>query len=180
MKKKQLYKLVISIVAIVIGIYMTFFYKDDSEDTFVEQTNGTEEIEESEENEEITMQDNHDYSERKLPESDNNAENETYNEGYTSDIYFSNTEKLDSGKLPLEAQARLVDDADRLLKRSGYEDVTELYIDSDSYQETEQYIKFRCFMDGYEDQLEVQYSFDEKTLNYSLIINENSLRNQHE
>lgn len=181
MRKKQFYKLVLGIAAIVIGIYMNFFYKSDeaNEKTVTGYEKETGELvkskseeSESEESEATVMPDNHDYMEMELPESDNTAENEVYNDGYASDIYFSNTKKLDEGNMPLRAQARLVTDVDKVLKRSGYEDVTELYIDDESYQETDEYIVFRCFLDGYADQLEVTYSIDEKTLNYNIIIEE--------
>lgn len=179
MRKKQFYKLVLGIAAIVIGIYMNFFYKSDEADektvTGYEKETGESEKSKSEESEATVMPDNHDYMEMELPESDNIAENEVYSDGYISDIYFSNTKKLDEGKMPLKAQARLVTDADRILKRSGYEDVTELYIDDESYRETDEYISFRCFMDGYTDQLEIKYSIGEKTLNYNIIVQDGSM-----
>ena len=57
--------------------------------------------------------------------------------------------------LPLQAQAELAVNIQTYLERSGYGDVTELYINN--YTEDGQNITIQCNMDGYADELLIEY-----------------------
>lgn len=173
---KRLLMLALSCAAIILGIYMTFFYREaetaegraDSQ-KMVQETDSVGDVsEEAQEN--LISQDKYDYSDMELPTEENESENEIYNGGkLTTDIYFSNTALLDEGGMPLEAQKILCSEVQKYLRHSGYEDVTELYIDDESYQEDAETISFVCFMDGHEEMLQIEYHFAEQTLKYYIV-----------
>jgi len=103
-----------------------------------------------------------------LPDYENKSANETYTEGIPVEVYFSNTEVIDKGNLPIEAHSMLPLSAQRYLNRSGFEDVTELYVDEESYRETENEISFCCYMDGYRERLRIAYNKNESQLEFSI------------
>ena len=84
-------------------------------------------------------------------------------------VYFENTAELDAGNLPLQAQAELAVNIQTYLERSGYGDVTELYINN--YTEDGQNITIQCNMDGYADELLIEYDGEEKHLSYCIVKN---------
>lgn len=165
---KRLLTFVISCAAIVLGIYMTFI-----KDNTAEENRGQEEsVMSMEQGEEMNMNQNniYDYSDKELPTEENETAGESYNNGRKDiEVYFVNTEKLDKGAMPAEAQAVLSDGVQTYLRHRGYDDVTELYVDSESYQEDLEKISFNCFMDGYEEVLTIEYLFAEQTLTYSIM-----------
>ena len=185
MKDKNGLKIFILIFCIgvsILGIYMQFFgmdritKKDGAEGTQEtdrenmdpgdkEKTNGTEKTESTERNV-FDMAD--------LPDTENESADETYTGKQEITVYFSNTEKLDQGHLPLSVQAELTEDAQKYLKMYGYGDVTELYIDEESYSEDEEAVRFQCFMDGYQDKLQIEYTFGDSTLRFSIITGQGS------
>lgn len=164
---KMIFKLAVSITAIIFGLYMTFFHdnslqgKEDSDavESRAEMLEDTEKMK--------MGQNGLDYSHTELPMEDNESEFELYGSGTQNiEIYFSNTQVLDSGNMPLEAQAVLTGEVQTYLIHSGYADVTELYIDDESYSESEEKISFDCYMDGYEEMLQIEYWFQNQTLKY--------------
>lgn len=175
---KKLVMLTLSCAAIVLGIYMTFFYKEEEksekggtvqemateEETNVRQNDGQEKQEES------MNRNEHDYADTELPLEENESADETYNGGKVeTEVYFSNTELLDTGNMPLEAQKVLCSEVQQYLRQSGYEDVTELYMDDESYVEDAEKISFVCFMDGHKEMLQAEYYFTEHTLRYYIV-----------
>ena len=146
---KKMLKLAVSIGMIVLGVYMTFF-----------RDVGTN-----------TVRNTHDYSmTTELPDEENLSESDTFN-GEKKDVYvyFENTAELDAGNLPLQAQAELAVNIQTYLERSGYGDVTELYINN--YTEDGQNITIQCNMDGYADELLIEYDGEEKHLSYCIVKN---------
>lgn len=160
---KMIFKLAISITAIIFGLYMTFFH-----DNSLQSKEDNSEIEGTEE---MKMgQNGLDYSCTELPMEDNESEFELYDsDAQNIEIYFSNTEVLDSGNMPLEAQAVLAGEVQTYLIQSGYADVTELYIDDESYFESEEKLVFDCYMDGHGEMLQIEYWFQNQTLKYYII-----------
>lgn len=155
--EKRVLELVIYLALIILGGYMTFFNNPmEKEDNMMEQTetvSGT------------------NYLGKELPESENVSADEIYNDNGVESIsiYFSNTEKLDQGNLPLEAQSILVTDVQKYLNVMGFDDVTELYLHEESYVESDDKISFICFMDGHKEALQIEYDFDEKCLKYYIL-----------
>lgn len=169
---KQLIILAFSVAAIVLGVYMTFFEgsTNQNQDASVKENGNMKQEISTEEGGRMERTDDHDYEGKQLPMVENETAVESYNNGKTEiDIYFANTDRLDQGKMPMEAQAVLCEDVQRYLKHSGYADVTELYINDESYQEDAEKITFVCFMDGYEETLQVEYWFEEQTLKYFIL-----------
>lgn len=170
---KQLLIFALSCAAIVLGVYMTFFNRNRSDSKSENESIKEMDIEQGEEKkEEYQMEEtnSYDYSGKDLPMEENETDAETYNNGKSEiSIYFSNTELLDQGKIPLAAQAVLCEEVQRYLKHSGYGDVTELYINDESYQEDSEKIAFVCFMDGYEEVLQIEYWFNVQTLKYFIL-----------
>lgn len=162
--------LVACIVISIIGIYMEFFYEPTDKK---ESKNQGLEIESSEDEGGQNMSNKYDYSQKELPNVDNKSSDETYTDGENIEVYFSNTEVLDNGRLPLSVQSKLNMITQRFLYSNGYEDVQELYIDQESYIETEDEIRFCCFMDGHEEQLQIQYDEKEKKIKFSVIEKDN-------
>lgn len=167
MKKnsRRMFIFVFCVLLTILGIYMTFFFDRtkmskesmfhagektayvQKEDTEVgENTAGT-----------VT-----------LPDYDNKSADETYTDGVAVEVYFTNTNIIDQGNLPLEAHSILALSSQRYLNCSGFEDVTELYVDEDSYKETEDEIVFRCFMDGHKEYLRIVYDKKESQLEFSI------------
>lgn len=174
-ESKKFFILGISIAAIVLGVYMTFFgsetpgeavMDDHTKEQRAQEGLGDSEEQRLEGREEM-QEDRHNYLNQKLPTEENETAPESYN-GDQKDIhvYFSNTNALDSGNLPSQAQSLLVRGAQKFLNHSGYADVTELYIEDESYQEDAEKISFLCYMDGYQEVLRIEYHFQEKELRY--------------
>lgn len=169
---KQLIILAFLVAAIVLGVYMTFFEgsTNQNQDASVKENGNMKQEISTEESGRMERTDSHDYVGKQLPMVENETAVESYNNGKTEiDIYFANTDRLDQGKMPVEAQAVLCEDVQRYLKHSGYADVTELYINDESYEEDAEKITFVCFMDGYEETLQVEYWFEEQTLKYFIL-----------
>lgn len=161
---KKLLLLAFWIAIAIFGIYMTFFSKEESEsmdESFVEK-----EINEIE-TENAIFSESQDLT--SLPMDENVSGDEMYIEGMETQIYFSNTTVIDEGNLPLEVQAVLVNSTQKFLNRSGYEDVTELYVDEESYIEDKEHIAFNCFMDGHTSQLRVIFEINSSNLKFSII-----------
>lgn len=169
---KQLVILAFSIAAIVLGVYMTFFNDkmNPEKEMNVEESRNIDQEKNAEESEQVEATNDFDYTKKTLPLVENESEDETYNNGKLGiDIYFSNTDKLDQGTMPMEAQAVLCEEVQRYLIHSGYDDVTELYIDDESYIEDPEKISFVCFMDGHEETLQIEYWYKEQTLKYFIL-----------
>ncbi len=147
---RRLVTLVFCIGMTVLGVYMTFFGGKQEKKSNEE---GTEEL----------------YQEGRLPEVENSSAFEQYGNGAGTDIYFSNTDVIDQGNLPLEVHAKLAEAAGRYLDRSGYEDVTELYVDDGTYVEDEAYTAFECYMDGYTAKLRITYETGDSILKFSIV-----------
>ena len=167
---KKVFLLAVCIAATLFGIYINFF-SGDAEDKEPRENRSNQFTRESEEELEMEHQEKvtADSGSTELPESRNESSNETYTEGTAVSIYFANTDVLDQGNLPLSVQAVLVSRAQIYLNRSGYEDVTELYVDESSYVETSANIAFNCFMDGYTQQLHIEYRIRESSLEFSIL-----------
>lgn len=165
----RLFKFAFCIVLTVWGIFTTFF-----SDRLVTKDNltigGSEvvDMQEMNENGEYKMFEQAQDLDN-LPDVENISSDENYSVGIDSSIYFSNMEIVDQGNLPLEVHAVLVDSAQKYLNRSGYSDVTELYVDEESYIETEEQIAFECFMDGYSTRLRISFVIGENCLKFSLV-----------
>ena len=188
MKDKNGLKIFILIFCIgvsILGIYMQFFgMKKITEKEKVEDSR------ETEEESDIPGKEKGTESMGKAQETDNpwtaavngtelpDIENESADETYTGKqevtVYFSNTDSLDHGSMPLAVQAELTEDTQKYLKMYGYGDVTELYIDEESYSEDEEAVRFQCFMDGYQDKLQIEYTFGDSTLRFSIITGQGS------
>ena len=155
------------LAAIILGAYMTFFNKMDIglESEEYQEQSSTEQIGANNVNK------GHDYTYLEFPDMENEAEDELYRETRIEEVnvYFSNTDLLDNGSMPLEVQAVLAQAAETYLSERGYEDVTELYIEENSYEENEIEIVFVCYMDGYEDALQIEYKFEEKKLIFCIL-----------
>lgn len=169
MKKnsRRMFIFVFCVLLTILGIYMTFFYDrtkkskesmfHDGEKTAYVQKEDTE-LEEGLNGDGTVI----------LPDYDNKSANETYTEGIAVEVYFTNTDVIDKGNLPVEAHAILPLSVQRYLNRSGFEDVTELYVDEDSYEESEDKISFDCFMDGHKEYLRIVYDKKESQLEFSI------------
>lgn len=128
---KKMLKLAVSIGMIVLGVYMTFF-RDVGTNKVRNTDLQTEQQAEQQMEEQAMIRDKHDYSmTTELPDEENLSESDTFN-GEKKDVYvyFENTAELDAGNLPLQAQAELAVNIQTYLERSGYGDVTELYINN--------------------------------------------------
>lgn len=167
---KKIFYLILLIGLSVFGIYMNFFYEPDKKE---EETSvwGITESRDSDEMGDIENMalDMYDYSNKALPDVENETIEDEYSEGKNIEIYFENTEVLDTGSLPAEVHAKLTEAAQRYLFQNGYSDVTELYVDEESYTEAEEIIRFKCFMDGYEKKLQIEYLMNEKKLQFVVI-----------
>lgn len=167
--EKKVLMFVVYCAAIVLGVYMTFFYDMTEEKETLE---AHEEVVTGEKVESMRESIDVDYSGKELPDAENESADEMYKEGALDiTIYFSNTEKLDNGNMPLEAQAVLTKEVQRFLNLNGYGDVTELYISDESYEENQETIIFSCYMDGYQDMLQIEFSFIESCLKYYILPN---------
>lgn len=157
----KIIKLVVSLVAIILGVYMSFLRGGNAGQVVSNGIDKTRESRLIESEEEMVVEKNKfDYSGRQLPMEENISEVELYgdSEGNAGDgIYFSNVQKLDEGSIPLETQAVLISEVASFLKNNGYGDVTELYIEGESYSESQNNISFICYMDGYADRLQIIY-----------------------
>lgn len=169
---KKVLMLAVSCAAIVVGIYMTFLKDDFSEqqERAAEYTVNNESEQGEGEGNGMNGVNAYDYSGRELPAEENETAGEAYN-GDKEDIevYFVNTDQLDKGAMPGEAQAVLSSGVQTYLRHRGYDDVTELYVDGESYKENSEKISFHCYMDGYVEVLVIEYYFEEQTLNYSIM-----------
>lgn len=145
----------------VFGIYFTFFSKTEK--------NGSEKKEVTQNTEE-KFQSEYDYTNKGLPEQENESESESYVEGKDIKVYFTNTDKLDKSSLPLEAQQILCSKTQIFLYSSGFEDVTELKILDTGFSDNERKVTFVCEIPGYEEMLRVTYK-NEK-LKFAIIIME--------
>lgn len=166
---KTILKLILAVAAIILGLYMTFFHSSDN-DKQVETESNPNEISITNTEQEKESLNIYDYSDKELPMSDNVSEDEIYSEGSSIEVYFSNTAALDQGNMPLEVQKILSVRVQKYLYINGYDDVTELYIDEASYVETEQTISFLCYMDGYVEQLQIEYEFADQELKFAVIL----------
>ena len=173
---KKMLKLAVSIGMIVLGVYMTFF-RDVGTNKVRNTDLQTEQQGEQQMEEQAMIRDKHDYSmTTELPDEENLSESDTFNKSDTFNrekkdvyVYFENTAELDAGNLPLQAQAELAVNIQTYLERSGYGDVTELYINN--YTEDGQNITIQCNMDGYADELLIEYDGGEKHLSYCIVKN---------
>lgn len=161
--EKKFFSFVFWILITVFGVYMTFFAKKESPDQKEPEVSEEKMIDEKSEKFVETQE----YI--SLPEEVNDSENETYSEGMQTEVYFSNTTVIDEGSLPLEVHSILVKSAQKYLNRSGYEDVTELYVDDESYIEDGEHIAFNCFMDGHSSQLRIVFEINDSKLKFSII-----------
>lgn len=164
---KKVFLLVVYIGASILGLYMTFFYKNDADDNL---TNISQVMESEINEEQIIVGTDIDMSteSQELPDYENLSDAETYTDGISTEVYFANTEVIDNGKLPMSVHSILTTAVSKYLKRSNYKDVTELYINEESYKETEEKITFNCFMDGYQEQLQVIYEISEGRLLFAI------------
>lgn len=164
---KKVLLFAVYLAAIIVGVYMTFFHKIDSGLESKEYIVQDSMHEIGEEN--VSME--HDYTYLEFPDTENEAVDELYRENGADEVnvYFSNTALLDNGSMPLEVQAVLAPAAEAYLSEKGYDDVTELYIEENSYEENETGIVFVCYMDGYEDVLQIEYKFEEKRLQFCIL-----------
>lgn len=146
--QKKLLLFGIYCAAIVLGTYMTFFYKEQTET-----------------GENRMQYDAADYAGKELPAVENESD-----EGNGKDLlYFTNTAKLDAGRMPFRAQGILVEETQRFLRLNGYEDVTELYVYAESYLENEKKVSFCCFMDGHKEALQIEFLFEEERLKFYIL-----------
>lgn len=171
---KKVLKLVLAIAMIVLGIYMTFFHEDSSDTQKAEEAKRVEHIQTEKEegaSTEKMVTNAYDYTNQELPTEENISDAELYNgEKEVVEVYFANTEVLDHGNMPLEVQKILCERVQKYLRVNGYADVTELYIDSESYFEDAEKIGFRCFLDGHEEILQIEYWIAERTLKYAVLL----------
>ena len=158
---KKMLKLAVSIGMIVLGVYMTFFRDvgtNTVRNTDLQTEQQAEQQAEQQMEEQAMIRDTHDYSmTTELPDEENLSESDTFN-GEKKDVYvyFENT-------------AELAVNIQTYLERSGYGDVTELYINN--YTEDGQNITIQCNMDGYADELLIEYDGEEKHLSYCIVKN---------
>lgn len=164
---KKVLLLGVYLAAIILGLYMTFFNKSDSELDLKEdkEQSSTGQIGED------AVSIGHDYTYLEFPDTENEAADELYTEAGVEEVnvYFSNTDSLDNGSIPLEVQAVLAQATETYLNERGYEDVTELYIEENSYKESESRIVFVCYMDGYADALQIEYKQEENRLVFCIL-----------
>ena len=143
-------------IAIILGIYMTFFHdRNAGADPVKEEDVGTELS---------SVPGEYDYIGKPLPNIENESADETYAVSEDSGISLENTAVLDQGSIPLEVQVELLSKIQNFLAGSGYGDVTELYLDEGSYEETSDRVTFYCRMTGYRERLYVQYFFSRRQL----------------
>lgn len=165
--ERRVIELVIYCALIILGGYMTFFNNpmEQKEDNTMQETEVVEGV---------------DYFGKELPEIDNVSGDELYNDKgiYNISVYFSNTEKLDQGNMPLEAQIILTEDVQKYLNVMGFDDVTELYLYEESYKENSEKISFICFMDGHREAVQIEYWFEEKSLKYYILPDGADLKNE--
>lgn len=157
-------KLFFYLAIAILGIYMTFFREEKSKEKI-----SVHESDSVKENQEKTMIFEQAQKLGSLPLYENESSSELATQGIVEQIYFANTTVIDEGKLPTEVHAVLVSTAQKYLNRSGLEDVTELYIDEESYIEDEHGIAFNCYMDGYSKQLRIVYERVEGNLKFSIL-----------
>lgn len=183
MEKRNGYKVFILIACIglsLFGLYMQFIHKSgDPKETKPKDTNQQTEYQtgteagsgnDSEAEENTGTENPYDYSQKELPDTDNESQDETFTYKNDIHVYFTNTELLDNGNMPLAAQAELSEDVQRYLNLHGYGEASELSVDPDTYIEDGEHIEFLCDMDAYEDRLMVEYSFTESKLKFSIIL----------
>ena len=160
-KSGKVFVLIACILISIVGIYMEFFYNPNSKKNS--------EVSESAEKESESLNTEYDFSGQELPDTENVSAGETYTDKEDVEVYFSNTDLLDNGNIPLSVQSELCELTQRFLYRNGYEDVEELYVDDDSYLESEDMISFSCFMDGHQEKLQIRYDVQQHTLEYNII-----------
>lgn len=166
---KKLFMFAISIVAIIVGIYMTFIHRKIPEEK--DTAMYTEKAEqERKAGGRLETENSYDYTGKVLPTEENDSNGDLYNGGKVNvEVYFSNTELLDTSDIPLNAQSILCSEVQAFLMRRGYDDVTELYIDDESAKVEDGITSFECFMDGHAEKLLVEYRKEEAVLKYYIV-----------
>lgn len=165
-KQKKLLILIVCIFLSLIGIIMTLTKNNTSTEN--EETSELS-MQESEVNEStsehVTEEKISEYDTTTLPDVDNDSDDSV--NIYTT-VYFTNTDILDSSSLPIEAHSVLVENADKFLKLNGYENVTELVVDNETFTDNDTRVDFNCFMEGHEEVLGVTFLKDTGELSFSI------------
>lgn len=162
MKDKQSKRLFRAILCIIIAIFGLIF-------TF---GNGNgEEAETGNKNREAEKND-YEYAQERLPQNENGCEDETYTEGKEINVYFTNTEKLDNSSLPLAVHAALCREAQKYLDNNGFENISEIRILDEGFEDNESLVTFQCELPGHEEILAVSYQKEGSMLKFETMVSE--------
>lgn len=159
MRDKQSRRLFTAILCITISIFGLIF-------TF---GNGNGEEAEEEEKNSRREGKSYEYAQEELPQDENESQDETYTDGKSIKVYFTNTEKLDRSSLPLAAHAILCREAQKYLDAGGFENAGDLRILDNGFSDSKDAITFRCEIAGYEEMLEVTYKKAERKLKFETV-----------
>lgn len=168
MKKKRTFQLIMIAFCLIISIFGIYFQFFDKKEKGKEKNQEIEEVKEKENVKEKNTNE-FDYSNKDLPKTENESDEETYSEGMNIEVYFTNTDILDKSSLPLGAHSKLCESSQRFLRHLGYDDVTELQILEDKFVDDEEEVSFRCSMDGYEEQLEIKFLKGDSKLKFCIV-----------
>ena len=133
MRDKQSRRLFTAILCITISIFGLIF-------TF---GNGNGEEAEEEEKNSRREGKSYEYAQEELPQDENESQDETYTDGKSIKVYFTNTEKLDRSSLPLAAHAILCREAQKYLDAGGFENAGDLRILDNGFSDSKDAITFR-------------------------------------
>lgn len=162
-RSKQVCKLVFCAVLSVFGIYFSFFDKKQDEEVKEEKMT-VQELK----GEEKKVKFSDDYTNNDLPDIENES-NDSYTEGKSLEVYFTNTQELDASTLPLSVQEELGYKAQEYLYSNGYEGITELAID-EGFIDNENEVEFTCQIPGQKEKLHISYDKKEKMLKFAILI----------
>lgn len=162
-RTKQMLMCIFCIIVSAVGIYFTFWVKEDRRTDSKNEKQKT-----SEKKEEF---DKYNYQNQELPNIDN--ESNEISEGYEVVIYFTNTDKLDKSGLSLNAQGELCRKTQEFLRLSGYEGVEELKIQDEKFIDDKNKTLFLCDIPGYDEKLQITYLKKESKLKFAVVVIEN-------
>lgn len=158
-QSKRLFRAILCIIIAIFGLIFTFGSGNGEETEMGEKNTG--------------MERNHyEYRQEELPLHENESENETYTEGRELNVYFTNTEKLDNSSLPLAVHAILCREVQKYLDANGFENISELKIQEDGFEDGEKSVTFQCSLPGYEEILVVSYQKERSRLKFEIMTSE--------
>lgn len=159
-QSKQLFKAALCVIVSIFGIIFTFHNGGNGEKVEKEVEVSSEDIEK------------YNFMQEKLPDYENESEDETYSDRREGKVYFTNTKKLDSSSFPLAAHAILCQETQNYLYGIGFEDVEEIKINDNEFKDNKEVVKFQCNLPKHEEVLVVTYEKKERKLKFEIEVTE--------